>query len=595
MAGLEKARLAEAGRAWRHIGPYLSERAWGTVREDYSQDGDAWGYFPFEHAHSRAYRWSEDGLGGICDDNQLLCLAFGFWNERDPILKERIFGLTGPQGNHGEDAKEYWWFVDSTPTHSWMIWHYKYSQLPFPYGELLTENQRRGKLDREFELLDTGVFDQDRYFDITVEYAKAAADDVCMRMTVRNAGPESAVLHVLPTLWFRNTWSWEVAPERPSIGAAAGGLLATHAALGSYCLSGDGEPEQLFCDNESNSRRLWGTADGPAFPKDGINDHVIEGAPTVNPAATGTKAALWYKLDVPAGTEATISLRLAKLATAGAAAPPIDRSWHRAMTARKQEADDFYADLTPADATADEAAVMRQAFAGMLWSKQFFHYDVSRWLEGDPTEPAPPASRLQGRNSRWTHLDNHDVISMPDTWEYPWYASWDLAFHCVTLAHVSPAFAKAQLLTICREWYMHPSGQLPAYEWDFGDANPPVHAWAAMRVFEIDGSSDFEFLRRIFAKLLINFTWWVNRKDEAGNNVFEGGFLGLDNIGPIDRSAQFTGGGYMEQSDGTSWMAMFCLNLLEIALVLARHDRVYEDLAVKFFEHFAYIGRAVYR
>jgi hypothetical protein len=595
MANSERARLAEPGRAWRHIGPYLSERAWGTVREDYSPGGDAWEYFPFEHAHSRAYRWSEDGLGGICDDNQILCLAFAFWNGQDPILKERIFGLTGPQGNHGEDAKEYWWFVDSTPTHSWMVWHYKYSQLPFPYGELLTENQRRGKLDKEFELLDTGIFDDNRYFGITVEYAKAGADDICMRLTVRNAGPEAAPLHVLPTLWFRNTWSWELDGQRPSITAQEKSLVASHPTLGAYALAGDGSPELLFCDNDSNSTLLWGVETGAAYPKDGINDHVVGGAATVNPAGVGTKSALWYQLEVPAGEEVSVCLRLATTSVPAKAVPKIDQSWRDAMATRQQEADEFYAELTPADATTDETSVMRQAFAGMLWSKQFFHYDVSRWLQGDPTEPAPPAARRQGRNSRWTHLDNHDVISMPDTWEYPWYASWDLAFHCVTLAHVSPAFAKAQLLTICREWYMHPSGQLPAYEWDFGDANPPVQAWAALRIFEIDGADDYEFLRRIFAKLVINFTWWVNRKDEAGNNVFEGGFLGLDNIGPINRSAPLPVDGILEQADGTSWMAMFCLNLLEIALVLAKHDQVYEDLAVKFFEHFAYIADAVYR
>jgi len=601
----ERARLAEAGAAWRRFGPYLAERAWGTVREDYSEDGDAWGYFPFEHAHSRAYRWSEDGLGGICDDAGLMCLAFSFWNGRDPILKERIFGLTGPQGNHGEDAKEYWWYLDSTPTHSWMKWRYLYPQAEFPYAALLAENAGRSKADPEFELIDTGILDDDRYFDITAEYAKAAPDDVCIRLRVRNAGPATETVHVLPTLWFRNTWSWgdpsgsdpcgRDACVAPGITAVEGCLIATHGQLGSFALTGDGAPEPLFCENNSNEERLWGVSGAVPYPKDGINDHVISGAETVNPDRTGTKAALWYKLQIPAGEETTVALRLRPASSSN---PPsavgLTTDWAEALAGRAREADEFYADLSPADASADELSVMRQAFGGMLWSKQFFHYDVERWLEGDPGQPPPPEARKAGRNAGWRHLNNHDVISMPDTWEYPWYASWDLAFHCAVLAHVSPGFAKAQLLTICREWYMHPNGQLPAYEWDFGDVNPPVQAWAALRVFAIDGSTDYEFLRRIFAKLLINFTWWVNRKDMAGNNVFEGGFLGLDNIGPIDRSAPLPVGGLLEQADGTSWMAMYCLNMLEIALVLARHDKVYEDLAVKFFEHFAYIGDAVY-
>jgi hypothetical protein len=595
MENAERARLAEEGTAWRRFGPYLAERAWGTVREDYSANGDAWGYLPFEHAHSRTYRWSEDGLGGICDDSQLLCLAFSFWNGRDPILKERIFGLAGPEGNHGEDAKEYWWYLDCAPTHSWMKWRYIYPQQAFPYGELLSENARRSKLDPEFELIDTGVFDEDRYFDVTAEYAKADPNDICIRLTIRNAGPETNTLHVLPTLWFRNTWAWG-APTHPDLGVApditatGGRLVATHRLLGTMTLAGDGIPEALFCDNESNAERLWGATGSTSFPKDGINDHVVAGAATVNPEQHGTKAALWYRLEIEAGAEASISLRLSPDASPAGGITP---EWSATMATRQQEADEFYKELTPADASDDEAAVMRQAFAGMLWSKQFFHYDVDRWLEGDPAQPPAPESRKSGRNSGWRHLNNHDVISMPDPWEYPWYASWDLAFHCVVLAHVAPSFAKAQLLTICREWYMHPNGQLPAYEWDFGDVNPPVQAWAALRVFEIDGSTDFEFLRRIFGKLVINFTWWVNRKDEIGNNVFEGGFLGLDNIGPIDRSAQLPVDGVLEQADGTSWMAMYCLNLLEIALVLARHDRVYEDMAVKFFEHFAYIGNAL--
>jgi hypothetical protein len=598
MESVERGRLTEGGRAWRRFGPYLAERAWGTVREDYSEDGDAWGYFPFEHAHSRAFRWSEDGLGGICDESQMMCLAFSFWNGCDPILKERIFGLTGPQGNHGEDAKEYWWYLDSTPTHSWMKWRYLYPQTAFPYADLVSENARRSKLDPEFELLDTGVFDDDRYFDVTAEYAKADPSDICVRLRIRNAGPEVAVLHVLPTLWFRNTWTWGDPPHPdlgvpPEITAKDGRILATHRLLGTFTLAGDGSPEMLFCENESNASRLWGATGQTPFPKDGINDHVVTGAATVNPEQHGTKAAFWYRLEIEPGAEATISLRLAP-AEVAATAGGITPDWASTMTVREQEADAFYAELAPADATADEASVMRQAFAGMLWSKQFFHYDVDRWLDGDSAQPVPPEARKSGRNAGWRHLNNHDIISMPDTWEYPWYASWDLAFHCVVLAHVSPSFAKAQLLTICREWYMHPSGQLPAYEWDFGDVNPPVQAWAALRVFEIDGSTDYPFLRRIFDKLLLNFTWWVNRKGEAGNNVFEGGFLGLDNIGPIDRSARLPVDGLLEQADGTSWMAMYCLNMLEIALVLARSDKVYEDMAVKFFEHFCYIGDAVY-
>ncbi|MGA2210310.1 MAG: glucosidase [Acidimicrobiales bacterium] len=539
-----------------------------------------------------------------------MCFALAFWNGHDPILKERIFGLSGPQGNHGEDAKEYWWYVDCTPTHSWMSWRYLYPQRAFPYAELVGENARRTKSDPEFELIDTGVLDDNRYFDIRVDYAKARPDDLCMRIRLRNAGPDAAALHVLPTLWFRNTWSWGTVAgatenEVPRISADGDRLLATHEHLGQFSLAGDGPADLLFCENESNLERLFGVSGSTPYPKDGINDHVVSGAASVNPERRGTKAALWYRLEIAAGEEAEILLRLAPTTAAGATRAPgaslapeaagsARQQIHDVLSAREREADEFYAGISPADASADEAAVMRQAFAGMLWSKQFFHYDVERWLDGDPGQPAPPPARKSGRNAGWRHLNNHDIISMPDKWEYPWYASWDLAFHCVVLAQVSPSFAKAQLLTICREWYMHPNGQLPAYEWDFGDVNPPVQAWAALRVFEVDGSSDYAFLRRIFAKLVINFTWWVNRKDAAGNNVFEGGFLGLDNIGPIDRSAKLPVDGILEQADGTSWMAMFCLNMLEIALVLARHDRVYEDMAVKFFEHFAYIGSAVY-
>jgi Glycosyl hydrolase family 63 C-terminal domain len=556
------------------------------VREDYSADGDAWGYLPHDHARSRAYRWNEDGLAGICDDRQILCLAPAFWNGRDPILKERIFGLGGPDGNHGEDAKEYWWFLDSTPTHSWMRWRYMYPQDAFPYEQLLDENRRRSKLDPEFELLDTGIFDGGRYWEITADYAKASPEDLLLRLSVRNAGPESASIDVLPTLWFRNTWSWNIGAPKPSIALGEHRLMAQHPELGARFLSASGSPEALFCDNETNAARIFGTDESPPYPKDGINDHVIAGAPTVNPAQTGTKAAFHYHLEVAAGATAVIELRLSDRDTG------LGDGFAQVLADREREADELYAELTPEGCGDDEARVLRQALAGMLWSKQFYHYDVRRWLDGDPAQPPPPAERLTGRNAHWRHLDNMDVISMPDTWEYPWYAAWDLAYHCIALAHVDPGFAKAQLLLLGREWYMHPNGQLPAYEWQFGDVNPPVHAWAALRVFEIDGSQDTDFLERVFHKLLLNFTWWVNRKDAEDLNVFQGGFLGLDNIGPFNRSL-LPVKGILEQSDGTSWMAMYCQNLLELALVLAEHDRTYEDLATKFFEHFALIASAL--
>ena len=576
---------------WRRWGPYLSERAWGTVREDYSADGNAWDFFPHEHARSRAYRWNEDGLAGICDDRQLLCLALAFWNGRDPILKERAFGLSGPQGNHGEDVKEYWWYLDSTPTHSWMRWRYMYPQAEFPYDRLVNENRRRGRDDPEYELLDTGVFDDGRYWEITTDYAKAAPEDLLIRITVRNAGPDTATLHVLPTLWFRNTWSWEAEATQPLISPVDGALVADHAELGRRWLSSSGSPAALFCDNETNARALFGpdARQATRYPKDAINDHVTQGADTVNPGRRGTKAALHHRLTVPPGGSATIQLRLRESDPGGAG---VGDDFAEVMAAREREADAFYAELTPASASADEALILRQAFAGMLWSKQFFHFDVRRWLEGDPAYPPPPAERLSGRNHEWTHLNNRDVISMPDKWEYPWYAAWDLAFHCVALAHVDPEFAKSQLILLCREWYVHPNGQLPAYEWNFSDVNPPVQAWAALRVHEIAGDDDFDFLARVLHKLLLNFNWWVNRKDVEGDNLFEGGFLGLDNIGPFDRS-KLPVDGVLEQSDGTAWMAMYCQDLLEMALALSSHDSVYEDLATKFFEHFALIGSAL--
>jgi hypothetical protein len=584
----EHDRLNEVprGRApWKHWGPYLSERAWGTVREDYSPGGEAWDFFPHDHARSRAYRWNEDGLAGICDDRQILCFALAFWNGRDPILKERIFGLTGPQGNHGEDAKEYWWYLDSTPTHSWMRWRYMYPQTEFPYERLLDENRSRGKLDPEFELVDSGIFDEGRYWEITADYAKAGPEDILVRISVRNAGSEAATIDVLPTLWFRNTWSWGDGHAKPSMRLVRGAIVAEHDQLGTRVLSASGSPEALFCNNETNYGRLFDVPSEPQFPKDGINDHVVAGAATVNPEQTGTKAAFRYRLDVGAGETAVVELRLKERAGIG-------KDFAAVMSERQAEADEFYAELTPAGTSDDEAAVLRQALGGMLWSKQFYHYDVRRWLEGYESGPPPPDGRRTGRNRDWAHLNNMDVISMPDKWEYPWYAAWDLAFHCVALAHVDPEFAKEQLILLCREWYMHPNGQLPAYEWAFGDVNPPVHAWAALRINEIAGDDDMAFLERVFHKLLLNFTWWVNRKDAAGNNLFEGGFLGLDNIGPFDRSA-LPVNGRLEQSDGTAWMAMYCQNLLELALLLAEHDQTYEDLATKFFEHFALIASAL--
>jgi hypothetical protein len=583
---VERQRLEDDPDGWRAWGPYLSERAWGTVREDYSEHGEAWEFFPHDHARSRTYRWNEDGLAGICDLRQYLCLSMAFWNGRDPILKERAFGLTGNEGNHGEDVKEYWWYIDATPTHSWLRWRYVYPQSRFPYDDLVAENRHRGKTAPEYELIDTGVFDGG-YWDITVDYAKSDIDDICARISVKNVGDAEATLTVLPTLWFRNTWSWGIDDRRPAIRVVKGALVADHHDLGTMVLIGSDSPDALFCENETNFERLFGTSDTGAYPKDGINDHVVSGAATVNPNGTGTKAAFSYVLTVPAGETGEVRLRLAPEARS------VADQWSEVMAARQGDADVFYQTLTPPGTTPEDAMIERQAFAGMIWSKQYYHYNVERWLDGDPAGPPPPAARRNGRNSGWRHLDNLDVISMPDPWEYPWYAAWDLAFHAVTFAHIDPDFAKHQLLTLCREWYMHPNGQLPAYEWAFGDVNPPVQAWAVLRVFQIDGSKDYEFLEKMMHKLLLNFTWWVNRKDEAGNNIFEGGFLGLDNIGPIDRSAQFAEGEYIEQSDGTAWMAMYCLNMLYIALILAERDQVYEDLATKFFEHYAHIAEAM--
>ncbi|MDG4782527.1 glucosidase [Micromonospora sp. WMMD961] len=599
----ERLRLAQADSGeqdWRAWGPYLSERAWGTVREDYSEHGTAWDYFPHDHARSRAYRWNEDGMAGVCDERQTFAFALALWNGKDPILKERMFGLGGDGGNHGEDVKEYWWYEDSTPTHSWMRWRYHYPQAAFPYDELVAVNALRGRDDTEYELVDTGIFDEDRYWAVTVDYAKASPTDLCMVVTVANRGDQAATLHVLPTLWFRNTWSWGLpgGDRIPRITGHGTRLVGEHRVLGQLLLEGDGGPVPLLCDNDTNAERLWGLPGRSPYPKDGINDHVVNGAATVNPDREGTKGALHYVLDVPAGGQRQIRLRLTRTASPPAAVPPppadLSAGFEAVVWARRAEANRFFAGVIPPAATPDEALVARQAIAGLMWGKQFYHFDVKRWLEGDPGSTPPPAGRRHGRNSAWWHMTSFDVISMPDPWEYPWYAAWDLAFHCVSIARVDPTFAKEQILLLLREWYLHPNGQIPAYEWAFGDVNPPVHAWAALKVFEIDGGRDYEFLARVMHKLLLNFTWWVNRKDTGGNNVFEGGFLGLDNVGPFDRSAALPVAGVLEQSDGTGWMGMYALNLLDMAIVLAEHDRTWVDTATKFFEHFAYIAAAAY-
>lgn len=605
----EAMRLADPGnaqRGWKEWGPYLSERAWGTVREDYSADGDAWGYFPHDHARSRTYRWNEDGLAGICDRHQNLCLALALWNGRDPILKERLFGLTGPQGNHGEDVKEYYYYLDSTPTHSYMKLLYKYPQGAYPYEELVEVNGRRGKTEPEYELIDTGLFDEDRYFDVLVEYAKASEDEILVRISATNRGPDAAELHLLPTLWYRNTWSWGYKEPHPHMHEVRGGLSrgaqdvdgfdvveADHRYLGKRYLYLEGDPGMLFTENETNVERLYKGHNDTPYKKDGINDHVVNGAATVNPAHTGTKVAGHYRKSVAPGETWELRLRLSPEARKA----PFDGSFEEVFAARVAEADAFYDAICPNALSDDERNVMRQGLAGMLWSKQFYHYVTREWLDGDPASPAPPSGRGDIRNGDWTHLYNMDVISMPDKWEYPWYAGWDLAFHCVTLALVDPDFAKEQLILLLREWYMHPNGQVPAYEWNFADTNPPVHAWAAWQVYLIEkratGRGDVDFLKRILAKLSLNFTWWVNRKDAGGNNIFEGGFLGLDNIGVFDRSHELPTGGHIEQSDGTSWMAMFALNLLAIAMEIAQTDHTYEDIASKFWEHFVYVAYAL--
>ncbi len=593
----EKVRIIETQRHeqhWRRWGPYLSERAWGTVREDYSASGEAWDYFPFEHAHLRVFRWGEDGIAGICDNHQRLCFALAFWNGRDPILKERLFGLSGQQGNHGEDVKEIYYYLDSTPTHSYMKCLYKYPQAAFPYDLLRAGNRARTRDDPEFELIDTGIFDQDRYFDIFTEYAKADPNDVLIRVTVVNRGPDAATLLLLPTLWFRNTWLWRPDYHKPTLRRSGNCILAEEETLGSFQLTWEGDPPLLFTENQTNTVGLWNWGDPTVFAKDAFHRYLIHGEETaVNPEQTGTKACAVYTLDLTPGESRVIRLRLTSTTEPSRVVQDVDGLFAE----RILEADEFYS-FAPAALSTDGKSVQRQAFAGLLWSKQFYHFVVETWLKGDPGQPPPPASRLNGRDSQWIHLYNKDVISMPDKWEYPWYAAWDLAFHTIPLALVDPDFAKGQLRLFLREWYLHPNGQIPAYEWAFGDVNPPVHAWACWRVFQIDRKltdrADYAFLESVFHKLLLNFTWWVNRKDATGSNIFEGGFLGLDNIGVFDRSAPLPGGGYLEQSDGTSWMAMYCLNMLKIALELAsKVDPIYEDIASKFLEHFLYIANAI--
>ena len=603
----EEIRLAESrarSKHWKRWGPYLSERAWGTVREDYSPDGNAWEYLPHDHARSRAYRWNEDGLAGISDRRQITCFALALWNEHDPILKERLFGLTSKEGNHGEDVKEYYFYLDSTPSHSYMKFLYKYPQAEFPYAKLVQENRHRDKLQAEFELLDTGVFDENRYFDVVVEYAKANVEDILIKFTITNRGPETADLRLLPTIWFRNTWSWGNPGRRPNLRQSRSApdpvielTIPTPNQTGcnTYWLYCEGDPELLFTENETNNKRLFGIEDHAPFLKDGINDYVVNGiTAAINPEHVGSKASAHYKLSIASGETLVIRMRFADFDFREKKA--FD-DFDKIFALRQAEADEFYATVIPQDISSDAQNVMRQGFAGMLWSKQFYHYVVRDWLQGDANSPSPPPERWNGRNRQWSHLYNADVISMPDKWEYPWYAAWDLAFHCIPLALVDPDFAKEQLTLILREWYMHPSGQIPAYEWAFDDVNPPVHAWAAWRVYKIDkkrrGKGDREFLKRIFHKLVLNFTWWVNRKDAEEMNIFQGGFLGLDNIGVFNRSDPLPTGGYIEQSDGTSWMAMYTLNLLAIALELAKEEACYEDMASKFWEHFIYIAHAM--
>ena len=620
----EQKRLAENNKdeRWHLWGPYLAERAWGTVREDYSANGDAWNYFPHDHARSRVFRWGEDGIGGISDFKQRLCLAFAFWNGRDAMLKERLFGVTGPQGSHGEDVKEIYFYTDCTPTHSYMRMLYRYPQARFPYEELVTANHGRPKEAPEAELWDTGILREQRCFDISLEYAKVDPDDFFIRVTATNRGPEPAELHVLPTIWFRNTWAWGRDDRHPSLRASSDltgrcpAIQASHHALGDYALHCEGAKELLFTENETNSERLFSSPNRARFVKDGINDFIVHGRQeAVNREWAGTKAAAHYAFTIEPGASEAVRLWFGRVGETvqeepsdepGKVAehvwlPVLDpkafENFETIFESRKREADEFYAALEPSGLTDEHKLIHRQALAGMLWSKQFYHYVIEDWLQGDPGQPSPPPQRKQGRNSEWGHLYNERVMSMPDKWEYPWYAAWDLAFHCLPLALVDPLFAKGQLDIILREWYQHPNGQIPAYEWNFGDVNPPVIGWAAWRVYKIEekqtGKGDRAFLETVFHKLLISFTWWVNRKDSKGKNIFQGGFLGLDNIGVFDRSAPLPDGGHLEQSDGTSWMGMFCLNMMRMALELARQNPVYENIATKFFEHFLGIAGAM--
>lgn len=592
----EKKKLIEdrdKTKNWRKFGPYLTDRQWGTVREDYSAHGNAWEYVSHDAARSKAYRWGEEGIGGISDDEQLICFAPAFWNTNDPILKERLFGLAGNEGNHAEDCKEHYYYLDSTPSHSYMKMLYKYPQREFPYAQLVNENKKRGKLDPEFELLDTGIFNEDRYFDIFIEYAKADDTDILVRITAYNRGPESAVLHIIPQLWFRNTWAYNANEKKPEMYLDDTGIVRiTHEKLGSYYLFAEGKCNPMFCENETNSGRLYNYPVTGTF-KDGINNYIIhEDDNAINKIPKGTKVGLDYKKKIAGRKSATVCLRLSSRFH-----PEPFADFDARFEACLNEAEEFYGDLQKEITDQDEKEIQRQAFAGMLWSKQYYYFDVARWLNGDPNQPPPPEQRKHGRNREWMHLHNADIISMPDKWEYPWYAAWDLAFHAIPIALVDPEFAKQQLLLLTKEWYMHPNGQLPAYEWAFGDVNPPVHGWATWRIYKIDekiqGRADRAFLEEVFHKLLLNFTWWVNKKDTNGNNIFQGGFLGMDNIGVFDRSAHLPTGGFIEQSDGTSWMAMFTLNMLRMSLELAKENPTYQSLATKFFEHFLYIAGAM--
>ena len=594
----EQRRLNDArekGTPWKKWGPYLSERQWGTVREDYSHDGNAWNYFSHDQARSRAYRWGEDGLAGISDDKQQLCFAIALWNGRDPILKERLFGLTNSEGNHGEDVKEYYFYLDSTPTHSYMKYLYKYPQREYPYRDLVETNRRRSREELEYELLDTGIFDDDRYFDVFVEYAKTDPEDLLIRITIHNRGPEPAILHVVPTVWFRNTWSWGKEAAKPSLRQVeSGSIRASHGQLGEMTLDCEGNPELLFTENESNAGRLWHQPNPSPYVKDAFHEYIVSGkADAVNPAKSGTKAAAHYRIEVPGGGSSVIRLRLSAKPSADAFS-----TFDKSFKDRLSDADEFYDRITPSSLSEDERRVHRQALAGMLWTKQFYYFDLDKWLDEHESHPLVGPGTGRARNPEWFHMLNQDVISMPDKWEYPWYAAWDLAFHTIALSLVDFDFAKEQLLLMLRNLYAHPNGQIPAYEWNFSDVNPPVHAWATLFLYRIEtelGRADLRFLERSFQGLMLNFNWWVNRKDPEGRNVFAGGFLGLDNIGVFDRSAPLPTGGYLDQADGTAWMAFYCLSMLDIALILTEYDPMYEEIAYRFVEHFAWITYAMDR